>query len=154
MKQLIINADDLGVDEARNAGIFEAILEGSVTRVSILANGPALKDALRGIALVREKKVSFEIHLNLSEGPPLVSGFHRLTGADGCFLGKARAHELLSAPQNPDLEREIEEELEAQIGVLKQANLPISHLDGHQHVHIFPGPVRAAVNLARRHRVP
>jgi predicted glycoside hydrolase/deacetylase ChbG (UPF0249 family) len=29
MKQLIVNADDLGADEARNRGIFEAIEAGA-----------------------------------------------------------------------------------------------------------------------------
>jgi predicted glycoside hydrolase/deacetylase ChbG (UPF0249 family) len=154
VKRLIINADDLGADEARNAGIFEAIREGVVTSVSLLANGPAVEEAIRGIFSLGEKKVSIGIHLNLSEGMPLVSGLRRLTGRDGCFLGKARTHELLSGPRDSDLEREIQQEFDAQVRVFKEAGLPISHLDGHQHVHVFPAAVRAAVNLARRHRIP
>lgn len=154
MRRLIINADDLGADEARNAGIFGAIREGMVTSVSLLANGPAFKDAIRGISSLGEKKVSIGIHLNLSEGMPLVSGLRRLTGRDGYFLGKARAHELLSGPQDSDFEREIQEEFDAQVRVFKEAGLPISHLDGHQHVHVFPAAVRAAVSLACRHRIP
>jgi predicted glycoside hydrolase/deacetylase ChbG (UPF0249 family) len=154
LKRLIINADDLGADEARNAGIFEAIREGMVTSISILANGPAVEDAIRGIASLGEKKVSIGIHLNLSEGIPLVSGLRRLTGREGYFLGKARTHELLSGPRDSDLEREIQQEFDAQVRVLKNAGIPISHLDGHQHVHVFPAAVRAAVNLARRHRIP
>ena len=43
MKQLIINADDFGADEARNAGIIEAIQKGVATSASLLANGPALQ---------------------------------------------------------------------------------------------------------------
>jgi len=154
MRQLIVNADDLGADEARNAGIFEAIREGSVTSVSILANGPALEDGLRGITFLGNKKISFGIHLNLSEGIPLVSGLRQLTGPEGCFLGKARTHELLSEPRDRDLEGEIQQELDAQVRVLEKAGIPISHLDGHQHVHLFPAAVRAAVNLARGHRIP
>ena len=154
MRQLIVNADDLGADEARNAGIFEAIREGSVTSVSILANGPALEDGLRGISFLGDKKISFGIHLNLSEGIPLVSGLRQLTGPEGCFLGKARTHELLSQPRGRDLEGEIQQELDAQVRVLEKAGIPISHLDGHQHVHLFPAAVRAAVNLARGHRIP
>ena len=154
MKRLIINADDLGADEARNAGIFEAIREGMVTSVSLLANGPAFKDAIRGISSLGEKKVSIGIHLNLSQGMPLVSGLRRLTGRDGHFLGKARAHEVLSGPRDSDLEREIQQELDVQIRVLKESGLPISHLDGHQHVHVFPAAVPATVSLARMHRIP
>lgn len=154
MRRLIITADDLGADEGRNAGIFEAIREGMVTSVSLLANGPAFKDAIRGISSLGEKKVSIGIHLNLSEGMPLVSGLRRLTARDGCLLGKARTHELLSGPRDSDLEREIQQEFDAQVRVFKEAGLPISHLDGHQHVHVFPAAVRATVSLARRHRIP
>jgi len=154
VRGLIINADDLGTDEARNAGIFEAIREGMVTSVSLLANGPAVEDAIRGIATLREKKISIGIHLNLSEGVPLASGLRRLTGRDGYFLGKAGAHDVLSGPRDSDLEREIQREFEVQVQVLKKAGIPISHLDGHQHVHVFPAAVGAAVNLARRYRIP
>jgi predicted glycoside hydrolase/deacetylase ChbG (UPF0249 family) len=154
VKRLIVNADDLGADVARNAGIFEAVRKGPVTSVSILANGPALEGALQEIRSLKEKKISWGIHLNLSEGTPLIAGLRRLTGPGGCFLGKARTHELLSDPRDRDLEGEIEQELDAQVWVLKRAGISISHLDGHQHVHVFPAAVRAAVKLARQHRIP
>lgn len=154
MKQLIVNADDLGADEARNAGIFEGIREGSVTSVSILANGPALEDALPQIKSLKEKKISWGIHLNLSEGTPLMAGLCRLTGKDGFFPGKAPAHELLSRRGDPGLGKEVAQEMEAQIQALRNAGIRISHLDGHQHIHVFPGVVRAAVTLARQYRIP
>ena len=71
MKRLIINADDLGADEGRNEGIFEAIRAGVVTSASILPNGPALDMHCRGIRAGRFEKVSFGVHLNLTEGRPL-----------------------------------------------------------------------------------
>jgi predicted glycoside hydrolase/deacetylase ChbG (UPF0249 family) len=153
VKRLIVNADDLGADEARNAGIFEAIREGSVTSVSILANGPALEDALQEVRPLKEKKISWGIHLNLSEGTPLIAGLRRLTGKDGFFLGKAPAHELLSRRGDPELEKEVTQEMKAQIQALRNAGIRISHLDGHQHIHVFPAVVRAAVRLARQHRI-
>ncbi len=51
MKSLIINADDLGADEARNRGIFEAIEAGRVTSVSILVNGEGFDDLQIGAIL-------------------------------------------------------------------------------------------------------
>ena len=88
MKRLIVNADDLGAGESRNAGIFEAIEAGSVTSVSILPNGPALEDALRGIRALRLKNVSFGVHFNISEGKPIASASRCILGPDGCFRGK------------------------------------------------------------------
>jgi predicted glycoside hydrolase/deacetylase ChbG (UPF0249 family) len=154
VKRLIVNADDLGADEARNAGIFEAIRRGSVTSVSILANGPALEAALQEVRSLTQKKVSWGIHLNLSEGTPLSSGLNLLTGKDGSLLGKAQTHKLLSNPGNPELEKQVVQEIETQIQVLRKAGVRVSHLDGHQHVHVFPAAIRAAVRAARLHQIP
>ncbi len=154
MKRLIVNADDLGADEARNAGIFEAVRVGSVTSVSILANGPALQDALQVVRSLPQKKVSWGIHLNLSEGTPLSAGLSLLAGEEGSFMGKARTHKILSTPGNPELEKEVAQEIESQIQILRKAGVPVSHLDGHQHVHVFPAAIRAAVRAARLHRIP
>ena len=90
-----MNADDLGAGESRNAGIFDAIEAGSVTSVSILPNGPALEDALRGIRALRLKNVSFGVHFNISEGKPIESAARCILGPDGCFRGKARTQSLL-----------------------------------------------------------
>jgi chitin disaccharide deacetylase len=170
MRELIVNADDLGADEARNAGIFEAIHAGTVTSVSILPNGPALDDALRRIRSLSQRNVSFGIHLNLSEGKPLSSNLKWLTGKDGCFLKKPHAHQLLmglcDSGENTDgyserdsktvsaLQREIAQEAKAQIESLLKTGIRIDHLDGHQHIHVFPAVFPAALDLVRRHGIP
>ena len=154
MRQLIINADDLGADEARNAGILEAIQTGIVTSTSILANGPALEDALRRIRSQIHQNVSFGIHINLSEGKPLSSNLRLLTGQGGCFLKKTSAHELLMRPGDRDLEREISQELANQIEALLNAGVRIDHLDGHQHVHVFPAVLPLTIKVAQQYKIP
>jgi chitin disaccharide deacetylase len=154
MRRLVVNADDLGADEGRNQGIFEAIKTGSVTSVSILANGQGLKDALAKIRRLEEARVSLGIHLNLSEGEPLSSGLRLLTGSDGQFLGKAATQRLLVQLGHPDLEREVWKEVDAQIRCLQEAGLTLHHLDGHQHVHVFPAVVRSAMKAAADHGIP
>ena len=154
MKQLIVNADDLGADEARNAGIFEAILSGAVTSASILPNGPALEQALKIIKGLRSGEVSFGLHVNLSEGRPVCPGLRLLVGPEGFFLGKRRAHELLMRRDDTALDVEILRELRAQIDAAREWGIPIRHLDGHQHVHVFPAVVRAAVAAARENKIP
>ena len=154
MKRLIVNADDLGADEARNAGIFEAIREGRVTSASILPNGPALEDALHRIHSLGRTSVSFGVHLNLSEGNPVSPNVPLLTGPDGSFLGKASTHRLLMRPEDQALLREIAREMSAQIKVLLDSGLQIHHLDGYQHIHVFPAAVGAAIRIAEEHKVP
>jgi predicted glycoside hydrolase/deacetylase ChbG (UPF0249 family) len=154
MKQLIVNADDLGADEERNAGIFEAIDAGSVTSVSILVNGPAFENAVMGIRRLRLSSISVGLHLNLSEGCPISSGMNQLTGRDGLFLGKARAQKLLTNWGDRELESEIQKELSAQLAVLKNAGIAIDHLDGHQHVHVLPAVFRVSAEAAVCHEIP
>ena len=154
MKQLIVNADDLGADEARNSGIFDAIRAGAVTSVSLLANGAAFEDAVRGIWSLDRYRFSIGIHLNLSEGTPLSPGLKILTGPKGHFWGKEAARRLLVCDADSDLTEEIRRELSAQISVLNNTGFRIDHLDGHQHVHIFPSVIRLALDAADAHAIP
>jgi len=154
MKRLIVNADDLGADESRNAGILCAIEGGCVTSVSILPNGPALGDALEKIRGLNSKKVSFGIHLNLSEGQPVEAGLRRLTGPDGFFQGKALTQRLLSVRGDPEVEREIRRELSAQINTILDAGVSVDHVDGHQHVHVLQAVAAAAAEAASVHGIP
>ena len=87
MKQLIVNADDLGADQARNAGIFEAIDAGIVTSVSLFANAPATNDAVKRLLSIESRAISIGLHFNISEGAPLSKGLKKLVAADGNFLG-------------------------------------------------------------------
>jgi predicted glycoside hydrolase/deacetylase ChbG (UPF0249 family) len=153
MKRLIVNADDLGADVARNEGIFEAIRSGVVTSASILPNGPALDHALEGIRSGGFEEVSFGIHLNLTEGRPLAEGLSCLTGPDGNFLGKAAAHRLLLKTGDMPLQAELGREAALQIERLLDAGISITHIDGHQHVHIFPSALPTVAETARDHGI-
>lgn len=154
MKRLIINADDLGADQGRNAGIFEAIETGVVTAASILANGPAFQDVIQRIEASACKHVSFGIHLNLTEGMPLTPGLGSITGADGCFRGKQDGHRFLMTEGDSLLARDILRELSAQIEALRNAGIRINHLDSHQHVHIFPAVIQAAIRSGLEFGIP
>jgi len=154
MKKLIINADDLGADKARNDGIFEAIQSGIVTSASILPNGPGLLDVLKRIQSGSFKNISWGVHLNLSEGAPVSTGNSPLLSPHGIFLGKLSSQRLLMREGDRDLENEIAREIDAQIMLLKASGVPLSHLDGHQHVHIFPAVLKATIEAAKRHHIP
>jgi predicted glycoside hydrolase/deacetylase ChbG (UPF0249 family) len=53
-----------------------------------------------------------------------------------------------------DLETEIAQEIDAQITLLKTSGTPLSHLDGHQHIHVFPAVLNAMLESAQRHHIP
>jgi len=144
----------MGADEARNAGIIEAIEAGSVTAASILANGPAFQDCLQRIASMNGRQLSFGIHLNLTEGRPLSPGLEAITGADECFCGKQEGHRRLMKRGDDALQKEIRREFAAQIQTLRDAGVRIDHLDGHQHVHVFPAAIDATIRTAREFGIP
>ena len=154
MKQLIVNGDDIGADEARNAGIFHAVEAGVVTSGSLLPNAPAIETALRRIRSLDRENISWGIHLNLSEGKPLSAGLRFLAGPDGNFLGKASARLLLMRRGDLELEKEIKKEIAAQIRRIRDSGIPIDHLDGHQHVHVFPAVIRSAMEAAQAEGIP
>jgi len=154
VKKLVVNADDLGADGSRNEGIFAAIRAGVVTSASILVNGAAFDDAVRIIRGEGFTRISWGVHVNLSEGMALCPGLRVLTDRCGCFRGKRAAHLLLSKRGHSLLEEEIVREVEAQVRRLKKTGIPINHLDGHQHVHVFPAVLGPAIRAAVGHRIP
>lgn len=159
MKRLIINADDLGADVARNEGIFEAMRAGVVTSATVLPNGPALEHALEKIRSGGYEQASFGVHLNFTEGKPLADGLSCLTGTDGNFRGKAAAHRLLMNTGDVSLLTDIARETSLQIERLLDAGIAVTHIDGHQHVHVFPAALRTVAETARsqgirRMRIP
>ena len=132
-KAVIINADDLGANAQINDAIFELMAQKRITSATLMANGPALEDAVRRLRQV--EGCSFGIHLNLTEFEPLTRGpgAKVLTDGDG-LLHKS----IAGAAPTPARMRAIYEELCAQVERLISLGVPISHLDSHHHVHTVP----------------
>jgi predicted glycoside hydrolase/deacetylase ChbG (UPF0249 family) len=155
---LIVNADDLGLHEDINRGIYLAHTEGIVTSASIVACGAAFDHASR---ITREcTELDVGVHLTLVEEQPLspATQIRSLVGPDGRFLPSYRqltARILMGLVSASEVRRE----LRAQIERVIAAGCRPSHLDGHQHIHVLPLVWRVATELAgeygiRRIRVP
>lgn len=143
-----MTADDLGRDEATNAAIERAAREGLVTRASLMVTGAAVEDALARLAGL----VPIGLHLDLTEGhaaagplPPITDGTGRFRGrvdaARAAWLGRLRGAHL-------------EAELDAQLERARALGARPGHLDGHHHVHVFPGVFERVLAAAARHGVP
>jgi len=145
MKWLIVNADDFGISSKRNAGIIEAHRRGIVTSTSLMAYAPAFPEAVKYAKACPTLDVG--VHLNLSEGEPVVLGHKSLVGPDGKFWGKEESRRR--AKENLFNLAEVERETDAQIDVLQQTGLKLSHLNGHHHIHVFgslPDPIGRAAS--------
>ncbi|MBA4391043.1 MAG: hypothetical protein C0399_08905 [Syntrophus sp. (in: bacteria)] len=153
MKGLIINADDLGSDIARNEGIFRALDAGIVTSASILANGPAFDDAIRRMSLTLGHNASFGVHLNISQGTSVSRGLEILADENNLFPGKAKTLSLFSGHVSDPLREEIEREVTSQIEKLLNAGIDITHIDSHHHVHILPAVAPIVMKAAQKYHI-
>jgi len=152
MRNLIVNADDLGWTEGVNRGIGEAHRNGIVTSASLLANGAAFAS---GVELARSTPgLGVGVHLNLTDGASTAAPEEvaSLVNTRGEFEGGPEFLLLRIAKRNLEL-NEVEQEWEAQIEKVKEAGIEPTHLDGHKHVHMLPGLFEIALRLAKRHGI-
>lgn len=151
--RLIVHADDFGLSEPVNEGIVEAHRRGIVTSTSIMAPGPAFDHA---VELARATPtLDIGVHLTLTEERPVASPERVPTLLDADGRLPAHATSFLKGRLTGSLALdEIRLELDAQIARVVAHGLRVSHLDGHQHVHMMPG-VRAVVGaLAAKYGIP
>lgn len=143
---VIVHADDFGETVEITEGICLAIEAGVVTSTSVMVNMPGTREALRRAPHLA-RQASFGIHLNLCEGRPL-TGAATLTDESGRFLRKrALAARALTGKLSL---AQLEAEVAAQIGVLRDAGVRVSHLDGHKHLHQLPIVCAAVANVLPR----
>ena len=152
MKNLIVNADDLGWTDGVNRGIVEAFHHGIVTSASLLANGAAFASAVETARSAPALGVG--VHLNLSDGPPVADRetVTSLLNDDGEFANGPESLFLRRVRRGPLL-AEVETEWDAQIQKVCDAGIAPTHVDGHKHVHMLPGLFEIALRLAKRHGI-
>ncbi|XP_023053709.1 carbohydrate deacetylase isoform X4 [Piliocolobus tephrosceles] len=151
--RLVVTADDFGYCPRRDEGIVEAFLAGAVTSVSLLVNGAATESAAElarrsgppwRLVAARPRRL-----LPWQDGIPGGGGGRRrgfASGAEPQLQEDAREDPQSSA-------RRVREELEAQLSCFREllGRAP-THVDGHQHVHVLPDPLRpqACARCSRR----
>lgn len=141
MKQLIVNADDFGLDPAVNAAVARAHTEGILTSASLLITAPYAAEA---VALARSQPtLGVGIHLCLVQG-------NDTTGRPLPATPGALAAQLTLHPRRIAF---IETELRAQVDCFLATGLQPTHLDTHQHTHLDPRILRIVGKLAREYRV-
>lgn len=151
---LIVNADDYGLTEGVSRGILRAHRDGIVTSTSALAVAPAFTATAAWLAEHPDLGVGAHLAL-VGEDPPLLSAAEIPTLVDrrGRFRSSWRQLVPRVAAGTVD-PADVERELEAQLELLAQHGVRPTHLDTHQHLHLWAPIGRVVVELARRHQVP
>jgi predicted glycoside hydrolase/deacetylase ChbG (UPF0249 family) len=145
---LIVNADDYGLTEAVSTGILRAHRQGLVTSTSVLAVAPGF--APTGAWLCDEAELGVGVHLAVvGEDPPLLSASEVPTLVDrrGRFALSWRVflRRSLAGRVDPD---DVRREFASQIDAVAALGISITHLDSHQHLHIWPSIRPIVVKLA------
>ncbi|HEV2214771.1 MAG TPA: ChbG/HpnK family deacetylase [Terracidiphilus sp.] len=149
MTRLIVNADDFGLTLGVNRAIAELHCAGVLTSATLMARASATDDA---IALARATPtLGVGCHVVLVDGEPALAARELPTLVDRrtgrfqptlvaflkrLFTGRIRTEE-------------IEAEAAAQMRVLGDQGLALTHIDTHKHTHLFPAVLRPVLRAAR-----
>lgn len=131
-KRLIVTADDVGLHPGMTAGAIRAHREGIVTACSLVANGAAFYDAVD----------------RLRDVPSLEVGVHLTLVEERSLTGMRLPHSYVEFVRDMKDRVAIERELRAQIERVLASGLRVTHLNGHQHVHMWPSVYLIVSTLA------
>ena len=147
---VIINADDLGMNEACSRAIAQAFSMGLVTDTTMMATGEYFDGAVR---LAKEQGFfnRIGIHFNLTEGIPLTTDICRAEK----FVKSGRFHKGYdgSIPLTATEEKAVYKELSAQVMKLKNAGIVMTHADSHHYVHNMPYLAPIVVRVCKMHGI-
>lgn len=149
MIQLIVNADDFGLHESVNHGIIQGHQEGIITSTSLLACGPAFEEA---VSLAKEHpSLGIGVHTCLVGGLEPVLPAHQVSSLltkEGLF--PLTYIEFMKRLYKGQINyQELYKELKAQFEKICQTGLPITHVDGHQHLHVLPQVLPIVLALSK-----
>lgn len=149
VKKLIINADDLGFSLGVNHAILKANTEGFLSHASLMANTEYFDHAIEEI-IPQSKKLKIGVHINLTCAKALFSD-NILT--ENGLLNNTFV-KLLFKYKSKKVLQSIEKEIELQLLKIKEKGIQISHIDGHEHVHVIPSINKIVRKLAKKHDIP
>lgn len=144
---LIVNADDYGLTEGVSRAILRAAREGIVTSTSVLAVAPAFEATTPWLA---DSGIGVGAHLAaVGEDPPLLSAREVPTLVDrsGAFSRSWRQLLPKVAVRRVDPD-DLRREFTAQMERIQGTGLAVTHVDTHQHVHLWPAIGAVVLDVA------
>ncbi|NQT22489.1 MAG: ChbG/HpnK family deacetylase [Candidatus Omnitrophica bacterium] len=136
MKKLIINADDFGISESINKGIIDAYKKGTVSDISLMAEGDAYDHA---VEVAKENGIrNIGVHIVLSSGESISDRYYKFPWKS--VLGMVKSSDLRNRIKN-------------QILTISNSGFNLTHLDSHQHAHMWPSIMKVFVQLAKEFNI-
>jgi predicted glycoside hydrolase/deacetylase ChbG (UPF0249 family) len=149
---LIVSADDFGLSPGVCEGILRAHDRGVLTSTSALAVAPAFPSFASAL---RDSGLGVGVHLcAVGEDPPLLTRREVSTLVDdrGRFPTTWRSFVIRALQGRVDRD-ELRSELSCQIDAVRSSGATITHLDSHQHLHLWPRFSNVLISLAQEHGI-
>ncbi len=150
MTKIILNADDFGRSADINAAVVRAHRDGILTSASLMVTEEAVDEA---VSLAQEiPTLAVGLHIVVAGGRAALPPVQIPHIVDG--NGRFPDDPLHSGPRyflNSTAQEELARELQAQFERFAATGLPLSHIDGHLHMHVHPTVFRLLLPLAVRY---
>ena len=145
-KRLIVNADDFGFNDHTFEWTVRGFECGALTSATIMAGMPATYKAVEYAK--SHPQFSFGIHLCLVDEKPICKP-EEIPSMIDPKTGKLWATRQFIVRNFMGLIKveDIKREMRTQYMAIKNADVPISHVDGHGHNHRLPQSIKALVEL-------
>ena len=153
VRRLIVNADDFGMTRGVNRAIVEASGQGIITSTTLMATARAFDDAVAQAGQLAPR-VSIGCHVILLDGTPALAPTMVPTLLDpnlpaGAPEFRVKLNDFARASFSGRLNPvEVEAEAMAQMQLLQDAGIQLSHFDCHKHAHMFPAVLRPLLRAA------
>jgi hopanoid biosynthesis associated protein HpnK len=144
-----VNADDFGLTPGVNRAIIELHRAGLVTSTSLMARAGATDEAIEFARAAPSLGVG--CHVVLVDGEPVLppEKVPSLVDARTGHFPNSLTTFLLRLFTGRIRAEEIEAEAAAQISLLQQRGVRLTHIDTHKHAHIFSAVLRPVLRAAR-----
>lgn len=150
VKKIILSADDFGRSSGINEAVIRAHREGVLTSASLMVAGDAVEEA---VTLAQQTPtLAVGLHLVVTGGRATLSPgeIPHLVDSSGHFSNdpvQIGLRYFLSRTVQEELAREIA----AQFERFAATRLPLSHVDGHLHMHVHPTVFNLLLPLAEQY---
>jgi predicted glycoside hydrolase/deacetylase ChbG (UPF0249 family) len=155
MKSLIINADDVGLSDSINKAVERCYSSGVITGTSVIGCGRRVREAAGMLRDLGKTEVGAHLTLTGQFEPCTkdASNIKTLLFGKGVFHGDYGRFMRLCSAGKIDI-GQVYIELASQIKRIKGEGLEITHLDSHEHVHMFPEVLEVVMTLAEEFKIP
>lgn len=151
-KYVVINADDFGYSESVNEAIIKAHQQGILSSTSLMVTANNAQEAVN--LAKNNPDLGVGLHLVLCCGKSALSPpeIPSLVDQDGNFHDSAAIagwkYQFI-----PSAKEELKREIKAQLQLFQETGLPLSHVDGHLHLHTHPLVIKILTELAEEYQI-